>query len=135
MSRISPALARFARYAAVGVSTLLFDLLLLAALTQLLFIPYYIGTPLAFLVAVSINYAISRVFVFRGTERPVHHGYAYFILIAGAGALFITGGVFLLVTFVHMNYLVARVGIAGIVGMFNYLTNLHWNFRVAGKHG
>jgi putative flippase GtrA len=135
MSFISyPAFARFARYAVVGVSTLAFDLLLLAALTQLMHVPYYFGTPFAFLVAVSINYGISRGFVFRGTERSVHHGYIYFILLAGAGALFITGGVYLLVTYAHLYYLVARILIAGIVGLFNYLTNLHWNFRVAGKH-
>jgi putative flippase GtrA len=129
-----PALIRFARYAVVGVSTLAFDLLLLAAFTQLLSIPYYLGTPVAFLIAVSINYAISRSFVFRGTERSVHHGYMYFILIAGVGTAFITGGVYLLVTYAHLNYLVARLLIAGVVGLFNYLTNLHWNFRVAGKH-
>jgi putative flippase GtrA len=129
-----PAFARFARYTVVGVSTLAFDLLLLAGLTQLLHVPYYFGTPFAFLVAVSINYAISRVFVFRGTERSVPHGYVYFILLAGGGALFITGGVYLLVTYAHLYYLVARIAIAGVVGLFNYLTNLHWNFRVAGKH-
>jgi putative flippase GtrA len=135
MNRISyPSLVRFARYAVVGVSTLAFDLLLLAALTQLLHVPYYFGTPFAFLVAVSINYAISRTFVFRGSDRPMHHSYAYFILIAAAGALFITGGVYLLVTYAHLYYLVARIAIAGVVGLFNYLTNLYWNFRVAGKH-
>jgi putative flippase GtrA len=132
--KISPSIHRFARYAAVGVSTLLFDLLLLAALTQLLHVPYYYSTPFAFLVAVSINYGISRAFVFQGTERALHHGYAYFILIAVGGALFITGGVYLLVTYAHLQYLVARVLIAGVVGVFNYLTNLHFNFRVAGQH-
>ncbi|MDB5189287.1 MAG: GtrA family protein [Parcubacteria group bacterium] len=131
---LSPASRRFLRYAAVGVATLSFDLLLLAALTQLLHIPYYISTPFAFLVAVSINYVVSRAFVFRGTERPVHHGYAYFILLALAGAVFITASVAFLVTYVHLYYLVARVLVAGFVGIANYLINLHFNFRVAGHH-
>ncbi|MGE5541323.1 MAG: GtrA family protein [Bacillota bacterium] len=129
-----PALLRFLRYAAVGVSTLAFDLLLLAALTQLLHVPYYISTPLAFLVAVSINYALSRSFVFRGTDRPVHHGYAYFIAIAFGGAFAITVAVAALVTYAHLYYLVARILVAGVVGIVNYLVNLHWNFKVAGKH-
>ncbi len=127
-------LIRFARYSLVGVSTLTFDLVLLAGMTQVLHIPYYVSTPLAFLVAVSLNYVISRKFVFHGTERTLHHGYMYFILIAGVGALAITGVVYLLVTYVHMYYLLARVLIAGVVGMVNYLSNLHFNFRVAGKH-
>lgn len=130
----APAVRRFLKYSVVGVATLSFDLLLLAALTQLLSIPYTISTPLAFLVAVSINYAISRTFVFRGTERTVHRGYIYFLCIAGAGAFVVTAGVYLLVTYAHLYYLVARIAIAGFVGIANYLTNLHWNFRVAGKH-
>ncbi len=135
MSRLSyPAFARFARYGAVGVSTLLFDLLLLAALTQLLSIPYYYSTPLAFLVAVSLNYAISSRFVFRGSDRSIHHSYAYFILLAGVGAVFITYGVYVLVTYAHLQYLLARVAVAGVVGLVNYLINLHLNFRVAGMH-
>ena len=130
----TPGVRRFVRYTAVGVSTLLFDLLLLAALTQLFHVPYYYSTPFAFLIAVSINYGISRVFVFHGTKRSIHQSYAYFILIAGAGAFFITGGVYLLVTYAHLYYLLARILIAGVVGIANYLINLHWNFRVAGKH-
>ena len=129
-----PSLIRFARYSVVGVSTLAFDLLLLAGLTELLHVPYYIGTPLAFLVAVSINYALSRKFVFKGTERPVHHAYLYFIVIAAAGAAAITGAVYVLVTYLGVYYLIARIGVAGVVGLVNYLSNLHLNFRVAGKH-
>jgi putative flippase GtrA len=134
MRAFPPAISRFLRYAAIGVSTLAFDLLLLAGATELLRIPYYLATPFAFLIAVSLNYALSRSFVFRGTERPLHHGYAYFILIALAGALAITGAVYLLVTYLHLYYLVARIIVAGFVGMANYLANLHWNFRVAGRH-
>ncbi len=130
----SPGALRLLRYTIVGVSTLTFDLLLLAFLTQMLHIPYYVGTPISFLVAVSINYVVSRKYVFAGTERSVHHGYAYFILIAGAGALFITGAVYVLVTYLGLYYLVARILVAGVVGVFNYLSNLHLNFNVAGKH-
>ncbi len=134
MVRLSPAVTRFAKYSLVGVATLSFDLLLLAALTQLFHVPYYFSTPSAFLVAVSLNYLISQSFVFRGSGRPPHQSYAYFILIAGVGAAGITAGVYLLITYAHMHYIVARIGIAGIVGMCNYLTNLHLNFRVAGRH-
>jgi putative flippase GtrA len=127
-------IVRFLRYALVGGSTLLFDLLLLTMLTELVHIPYYVSTPLAFLVAVSVNYFISRAFVFVGTERNVHHGYLYFIIIAITGALVTTGLVTLLVQYAHLYYLVARVAVAGIVGIGNYLFNLYINFRVVGKH-
>lgn len=134
MPVLSPALRRFLRYTSVGVSTFLFDLVLLAAFTELLSIPYYIGTPIAFLIAVSINYLVSRTHVFRGTQRSVHHGYLYFIGFALIGAFAATAGTTLLVTFFGLQYLVARILVAGVTGMANYLLNLHLNFKVVGHH-
>lgn len=130
----APGTLRFFRYAVVGVSTLLFDLVLLWCLTELLGIPYYVSTPFAFLVAVSINYLLSRAHVFHGTERHIHHGYAYFIGIALLGAFVTTSGVAFLVSFFGLNYLLARVLVAGVVGIGNYLLNLYFNFKVVGHH-
>jgi putative flippase GtrA len=42
----------------------------------------------------------------------------------------------LMYVFVDMlgfDYIFSRVIIAGVVGMWNYLMNLYFNFRVAGK--
>lgn len=128
------AIRRFFRYALVGVSTLAFDLVLLYIVTELFGVPYYISTPAAFLVAVTINYFISRKFVFRGTERRIHHGYAYFIAVALVGAFVTTSLVAFLVSFAHLYYLLARVLVAGIIGIGNYLLNLYLNFRVVGNH-
>ena len=130
----SRAFRRFLKYAAVGGSTFAFDLVLLWAMTEFLGVPYQVSTALAFLVAVSINYVLSRKYVFKGTSRQAHHGYAYFILVACGGALVVTGAVAFLVTFLAFHYLIARVLVACIVGMANYLFNLHLNFRVAGHH-
>jgi len=130
----SPALNRFLRYTLVGGGTFGFDLILLYVVTEYLGVPYYVATAGAFLVAVSINYFISRRFVFKGTERGMHSGYLYFILIALAGAAITTAGVALLVTYAGLYYMIARVLVAFIVGTFNYLSNLFFNFRVVGMH-
>ena len=128
------ALRRFFKYALVGWSTFAFDLLLIWIMTELLSIPYWFSTALGFAIAVSINYFVSRRFVFKGTERAIHHGYVFFILFAFGGAAFIAGAVTLLVTLFGLYYLLARVLVAGVVGMGNYLFNLHFNFKVAGHH-
>ncbi len=130
----SPAFIRFLRYATVGVTTLAFDLLLLAFVIEVFHIPYYTAVPLCFAIAVSINYLISRFHVFHGTERSLHAGYFYFILSAGTGALLTTSGVALLVELLSFHYLPARLLVAGFVGMANYLLNLHFNFKVVGLH-
>lgn len=128
------AVRRFVRYVAVGVSTFVFDLAMLYLAVSVFAIPYYIAIPLAFLVAISCNYALSRMLVFTGTERTWHGGYAYFALIALGGAGATTGLVAGLVTLFGLHYLSSRVIVAGVVGIVNYLFNLYLNFKVVGKH-
>lgn len=129
-----PAARRFLSYVAVGGSTFAFDLLLLWILTERFLVPYPVSTAVGFLVAVSINYFVSRRYVFKGSARRVHHGYLYFILVAGGGAFLVTGAVAGLVMYFSMHYLAARVLVACAVGIGNYLFNLHLNFKVAGHH-
>lgn len=127
-------LRRFLRYGMVGVGTFGLDLALLYAATSVVGIPYYISTPGAFLVAISINYAISRRFVFSKTGRAWHHGYVYFGAVAMIGAAATTSLVAFLVSFFGLYYLTARILVAGLVGIGNYLFNLFFTFKVAGKH-
>ena len=131
---LSPTVRRFLRYILVGGSTFAFDLLLLYVVTTYLGAPYYLATPGAFLVAVSINYLISRRFVFRGTERGHALGYAYFIGMALIGAGITTLGVATLVTHAGLYFLYARIATACVVGIGNYLFNLFHNFKVVGRH-
>ena len=125
---------RFVRYSGVGVGTFALDLSLLYLLTTYVHVAYYLATPIAFLVGVSINYVLSREIVFKRTERSWHVGYAHFIVIALCGMILTTSGVVLLVSYVGLYYLVARVLVAGVVGILNYLANLYWNFKVVGLH-
>lgn len=130
----SRAFRRFLKYTMVGGSTFLFDLLLIYLMTEYLGVPYWASTALGFLIAVSLNYFVSRRFVFKGTQRKIHHGYLYFIALAGGGALLVTAAVAGLVATFALHYLVARVLVACVMGMANYLFNLHFNFKVAGQH-
>lgn len=125
---------RFLKYALVGGSTFLFDLLLLSIFIGVFKWDAAASAGLGFLIAVSINYVISRRFVFKGTLRSVHAGYGGFLLIAGCGLLIVTLGMHWLVNVLAWNYLVSRVLIALLTGTWNYLLNLYVNFRVAGKH-
>ncbi len=131
---MSPALQRFFKYTSVGVSTFLLDLALLFVLTDACNINYVLSAGISFLLAVSINYFLSRRFVFQGSVRDVQSGYFFFIGIALVGLLFVTVGMYLLVSVVGMYYLLARVLVAVFTGFWNYLMNLFFNFKVAGKH-
>lgn len=125
---------RFARYALVNVSTLLLDLTTLYLAVSLLHVPLVIATPLSFLFAVSVDYALSRRFVFKWTQRQWRTGYLYFALFALVGAAVTTGLTETLVTQLGLYYLMARILVAGLIGISNYVFNLCVNFRVVGMH-
>lgn len=128
------ALERFIRYGMVGGSTLLIDLTILYVLTEIFSVHYQIGIAIGFLIAVSINYLVSRRWVFKHTDRGFLMGYVFFIKFALVG-LFLTMSItWYLVEILGIYYLASRLGAAGIVGVSNYLSNLYLNFRVAGKH-
>jgi putative flippase GtrA len=131
---MNKSLVRFLKYASVGTSTFLFDLFLLYLLIDYIKIHYALATPLAFGVAVSINYFISRRFVFKGTLRSAPAGYGIFMVIALTGMATVTGLMVVFIEVFHLRYLPARIMIAGIVGLWNYFMNLYVNFKVAGQH-
>jgi len=126
-------LTRFVKYTSVGVSTFALDLALLFILTDVFRVHYVLSAGIAFCIAVSLNYVISRRFVFGGTERGMQSGYVMFLLIAAVGLLAVMGLMYISVDRFGLNYIVSRVLIAGLVGFWTYLMNLYWNFRVAGK--
>lgn len=87
----------------------------------------------AFFIAVSINYTLSRKYVFKGTKRSFKQAYLGFLSIALVGLLIVMGGMYLFVENFNLNYMLSRVIVAMMTGLWNYFLNLYVNFKVAGK--
>lgn len=121
---------RFFRYFLVGGSTLILDFCILFSLVHWARWQYLVAAGTSFVIAVSVNYFISRRFVFPDSARPVASGYAFFFSIAGAGLAVLLLLMALFVGVFHWNYLVARLVIASVVGIWNYLMNLRVTFRI-----
>lgn len=121
---------RFFKYSTIGVSTFILDLLFLWFLTAVMGIHYLFSTFLAFLVAVSINYFISRKVVFHETERGVGAGYMYFLGIVICGVSLTLGIMYILVNFMQLNIILARIVTSGFIGIFNFLMNDTFNFKM-----
>lgn len=131
---VPKSLVRFFTYSAIGFSTFLFDLALLYFLSDILSVNYIVAAGIAFTIAISINHSLSRKHVFKGSTRTWRMGYINFLFIALLGLLIVTGGMYVLVGLLGVNFLIARISIAAITGLWNYLLNLFANFKVAGKH-
>ena len=120
-------LVRFLKYVIVGVSTFVFDLVLLCIFIDIFLWNYVIATGVAFTVAVSVNYLFSRRYVFKGTSRSFYAGYVAFMVIASIGIGIAMLGMALMVGTLHFHILDSRIIIAGVVGVWNYLINLYFN--------
>ena len=126
-------LRRFIQYSLIGSGTFIFDIALLFVLTSVFHVYYLISAAVSFLLAISINYLLSRSLVFKATTRSHVAGYVNFLIIAGVGLLLVLGGMYFLVSVGDINYLVARIFMSIITGLWNYFMNLYFNFKVAGK--
>ena len=124
---------RFSRYTVIGFSTFLFDLSLLWVQAEVFRIYYLCAVAFSFLIAVSLNYFLSRRWVFKGSQRKVALGYLYFLKTALAGLMITVFLMWAFTTATHGPYLIIRIIVAGIVGTGNYLANLYLNFKVAGN--
>ncbi len=121
---------RFWKYSLVGISTFLFDLLLLYIFTNLLNINYLVSIFLAFIIAVSLNYFLSRKNVFVGTKQGLARGYAYFLVVITFGVALMLVSMYLLVEMFSIDIFIARVLVAGVVGIFNFTVNDKFNFKM-----
>ena len=113
------------------VSCLVFaiGLAVLWALVELWGVDKLVAAGVGFLVSNSIHYALGRAWIYRGTEREVASGYAYFLVNAGIG-LVITIALFAaFLRWTSLNYLVARVVVSVFAGLAMFLLNATLNFK------
>ena len=125
-----PLFTRLLQYTFVGGGTFLIDLSLIYILKTFLAAPDSLAIGLGFLTAISINFIISYHFVFNGTKQTKSKGYIYFLTIAGAGLAVVTVGTLSISTTFGISIYFARILIAGLVGLINFLLNNFFNFKM-----
>ena len=113
------------------VSCLVFaiGLAILWALVEIGGVDKLLAAAIGFIVGNSIHYVFGRAWIYRGTERGVASGYAYFLVNAGIG-LIITISLFAaFLQWTSINYLVARVLVSVFAGLAMFVLNAVLNFR------
>lgn len=82
-----------------------------------------------FIVANTAHYALGRSWIFRGSARALHTGYALFLINSGIGLLITVALYALLLRVTQMNYLVARAVVSLFSGLVVFVLNAVLNFR------
>ena len=131
---MSPKYKRFLKYSFFGMLSFVLDLILLYLLVEIGSLLYGVAASISFVIASSVNYVLSRTYVFQGTVRDMQTGYALFVFIGFVGLGMVVMGMYVFVEYFAFHYIVARILVGGFVGLWNYAMNLYVNFKVVGLH-
>lgn len=119
----------FARNTVASFFVFALDVSLLWGFVEMLGIGYIPAATIAFLIAMTLHYVLSRIWIFRGTDRGIAMGYVYFMVNTGIG-LVVTIGVFAaLIEWTGLYYLVARVLSSVVAGIVVFFLNAVFNFK------
>jgi putative flippase GtrA len=116
-------------YSLIGGSTFALDLLIYWYL-KTNGIYYLSAAAIAFLFSVTLNYIISRAWLFSESDRHYGTGYLYFITIAITGAIITVAALKFLVEKEGFDPYIGRVFVGIFVGLFNYTANYFLNFSI-----
>lgn len=106
------------------------DFTLLFTLVHFFDVYYLLAASLSFLVSATVNFCISRFFIFNATTSGVSESYVTFIvvsLVVGLGSINLF--MYLLVGVVGINYLIARILIAGTIGVSSFYIHKFVSFK------
>ena len=117
------------RNTAVSCLVFVFSLALLWLLVETMRFDKLLAAALSFVTASSVHYAFGRAWIFRGTERGVTAGYAYFLVNAGVGLVITVTLYAAFLRFTSINYLVARTIVSVFAGLAMFILNATLNFR------
>ena len=116
-------------YFAVSASTFALDMTLLTLLKNLTSIKVFILAGCTYFIAITLDYLLLRVFVYKNSIRSNYKGYFYFLIIALSGSGMVSIVMYYFVEVLGYYYLLVRPLFAIILGIWNYTLNTSLNFR------
>lgn len=77
-----------------------------------------------------VNFSMNRRWVFSANDRKIHLQAVKYLLVWGGNLVLVSTGVFVLTNFWGLSYLVSKISVSVLVGIFyNYLLQKHFVFK------
>lgn len=112
-----------------GCSTLL-DLVLLYILTEFFGVWYTYSITIGYIAGVSTNYILNKYLNFRNLSRKIVLQFGLFVTIALIGLLFNQIIIYILVEFIGVWYMFAKIIAVLLVMLWNFSRHKKWTFEV-----
>ncbi len=124
----------FARNTVASFFAFGLDVGLLWIFVEKLGLSYLVAATIAFLVAMTLHYILSRLWVFSESRRGMASGYVYFLANAGIGLVVTLGAFAALMAITGLHYLIARIFASVAGGLIVFGLNAVFNFKAIGGH-
>ncbi len=120
---------QFIRFSCSGMVATTVDVCLLYFLTSYVGIWYLLSSIFSFLIGSITHFSISRHWVFKNKEKSFWRQYHSFFIIHLGGLAINTTGLYILVTFAHIYYLLAKIMIVFLGVGWTFLANKKITFK------
>ncbi len=122
-------ISKILKYGIAGGAAFVLDFILVYFLFAHTTLHYAIIVPIAFLFGTFLNYGINHVWGFKETTRSFKKGYFYFLQIALVGVLLTLAFMTVMIEYMHVDKLLARIIAAGLVFIWGFSANYFLNFK------
>ena len=118
------------RYIISGGSAALVHLVLLYTLTDLFGLWYLASLIIAFVFAVITGFTLQKLWTFNNKDLDsIHLQTTYYLIAVAANLALNAAGVYVLVSKLHMWYMLAQVIMLGLIAVANFFTYKHIIFK------
>lgn len=121
----------FLKYCTVGVAGTLIDLASLFIFVEYFLIPVIPATILSFLLAVTNNFILNKVWTFKNQSKNYRKLYIKFLIVSAVGLGLTVASMHIMVNVIGIWYMFAKALTSLIVLTWNFLANKLWTFRLA----
>ncbi|KAA6437749.1 GtrA family protein [Rufibacter glacialis] len=118
----SKAALQAVRFVLVGAFCAAFDFLLYALMVEFLGVYYVFATVFSTVIAIVLNYFLTRKWVFSSSKYSFKYEFSSFVLFSLVGLLLNLGLILLFVEKIQMNPLLGKLLAIGLVSVFNYFS-------------
>lgn len=119
----------FFRYFLAGLIVIFVDFAVLYALVDLFFMEVVLSSAIAFALANITSFVLNKFWTFKNKSRAFMKIYFKFLLVSLIGLAMTVSLMYCFVKIVGLWYIAAKVLVAGIVVIWNFLANQFWTFK------
>lgn len=120
---------KFIKFGLVGASGLIIDFFITWLLKEKLYFNKYVANSFGFILAVSNNYILNRIYTFQNSNSNIGEQFTSFLIIALIGFGINMLLLYLLQTYTKTNFYVSKIIITLIVFIWNFGANNWYTFK------